>query len=341
MPEKQQTIKNTIKKRRSFFKKSFSRLLVYAINRISFVGLVERIANTEIGQPFLERYKKLPLDWQNTDEINRLAVNLTMEQIKEEGGTASRQEIESMVDEIAIRYNRKVHEDTAATLGITLNHLFHNENPEIPFTSPDRRELKYMEKLREYRRKGLGVVYLINHSSHLDEFLVNLLWQDLTMGLPVFAAGQNMMAIKSVEKLLMGGSYVVLRQGANRHQVATLYNYCSALSQAGAQQGIFLEAWRGGARTRDGSLRYPKRLVTLKGAIDVENDLVIQPVAISYSAIPEDLMMCSRKSGISWLRGMGVFKTAAKFFIHPKTFLWRSAKSLYGRAYVTVPPPCF
>ncbi len=339
MPEKQQTIKTTIKKRRSFFKKNFSRLLASGINRINFVGLAERLANSEVGQPLLERYKKLPLDWQNTDEINRLAVDLTMEQIKKEGGTASKQEIESLVEEIAIRYNRKTHENTATTIGLAFNHLFDNQNPELPFTSPDRRELKHMEKLREYRRQGLGVVYLVNHSSHLDEFLVDLLWQDLAMGLPVFAAGQNMMAIKSVEKLLMTGSYVVLRQGANRHQVAALYNYCSALSRAGAQQGIFLEAWRGGARTRDGSLRYPKRLVTLRGAIDIDDDLVIQPVALSYSAVPEDLMMCSRKSGISWLRGMGVFKTAARFFIHPKTFLWRSAKALYGRAYVTVPPP--
>ncbi len=335
MPEKQQTIK----KKRSFFKKSFSRLVAAAINRISFINLVERIANSDAGRPFLDRYQKLPLDWQNTDEINRIAVRLTMEQIKREGGTVSRDEIEALVDEIAIQYNRKTHVDTAATMGLAFDQLFDNQNPDLPFTSPDKRELKHIETLREYRRQGLGVVYLVNHSSHMDEFLVDLLWQDLAMGLPVFAAGQNMMAIKSVERLLMTGSYVVLRQGASRHQVAALCNYCSALSRAGAQQGIFLEAWRGGARTRDGSLRYPKRLVTLKGAIDVEGDLVIQPVALSYSAVPEDLMMCSRKSGISWLRGMGLFKTLARFFIHPKTFLWRSAKALYGRAYVTVPPP--
>ena len=300
---------------------------------------MDKIANSKSGYPFHERYKELPLDWQNTEEINRIAVDLTMEQIQNEGGEVSRDEIETLVNEIAIRYNRKTHEDTATALGLAFNQLFDNQTPDLPFTSPDKRELAHMDKLREYRRQGLGVVYLVNHSSHLDEFLVDVLWQDLAMGLPVFAAGQNMMAIKSIEKVLMTGSYVVLRQGASRHQVAALCNYCSALSRAGAQQGIFLEAWRGGARTRDGSLRYPKRLVTLKGAINVEDDLVIQPVALSYSVVPEDLMMCSRKSGISWFRGMGMFKTMARFFIHPGTFLWRSAENLYGRAYVTVPPP--
>jgi len=331
--------KQTIKKKRSFLKKSFSRIITSVINKISFVNIAEKIACSQAGAPFLERYKKLPPDWQNTEEINRIAVNLTMEQIQREGETVSRSEIETLIQEIAIRYNRKTHENTASALGIAFDHLFDNQNPDLPFTSPDKRELLHMEKLREYRKKGLGVVYLINHSSHLDEFLVDLLWQNLSMGLPVFAAGQNMMHIKSIEAILMTGSYVVMRQGASRHQVAALCNYCSALSRAGAQQGIFLEAWRGGARTRDGSLRYPKRLVTLKGAINVENDMVIQPLAISYSVVPEDLMMCSRKSSISWIRGMGLFRTFVKFFIHPRTFLWRSSENLYGRAYVTVPPP--
>ncbi|MBI9091985.1 MAG: 1-acyl-sn-glycerol-3-phosphate acyltransferase [Desulfobacterium sp.] len=335
MSEKQQPLK----KRKSFLKKSFSRLVAATINRISFVDIAEKIANSEPGTPFLDRYKKLPEDWQNTEEINRIAVDLTMEQLKNEGEAVPRSEIEALIDEIAIRYNRKLHEDTASSLGVAFDQVFDHQNPDLPFTSPDKRELQHIEKLREYREKGLGVVYLINHSSHLDEFLVDLMWQNLGLGLPVFAAGQNMMVIKSIEKVLMTGSYVVLRQGASRHQVAALCNYCSALSRAGAQQGIFLEAWRGGARTRDGSLRYPKRLVTLKGAINVEEDVVIQPVALSYSAVPEDLMMCSRKSGMSWLRGMGLFKTLANIPLHPKTFLWRSAENLYGRAYVTVPPP--
>jgi len=168
---------------------------------------------------------------------------------------------------------------------------------------------------------------------------VAILWQYLGLGLPVFAAGQNMMAIKSIASLLMVGSYVVLRQGSNRHQMAALYNYCRAVSMAGEQQGIFLEAWRGGARSRDGSLRYPKRLVTLRGALDVDTDLVVQPIALSFSAIPEDLPLCSRKSLVSWIRGLGFFRTLIRIPFYPKTFLWKSAKNLYGRAYISVPEP--
>jgi len=62
MSEKQQPTK----KRKSFLKKGFSKLVAAAVNRISFVDIAEKIANSEQGTPFLERYKQLPEDWQNT-----------------------------------------------------------------------------------------------------------------------------------------------------------------------------------------------------------------------------------------------------------------------------------
>ncbi|MBU1340691.1 MAG: 1-acyl-sn-glycerol-3-phosphate acyltransferase, partial [Proteobacteria bacterium] len=256
-----------------------------------------------------------------------------------EGQQPDEKEIFKLIKEIEIRYDRQKHINIATSLTLLFNRIFEHENETLPFTSQNGRDLAHIAKLKEYREKGLGVVYLINHSSHLDEFLVDILWQHLSLGLPVFAAGQNMMAIKSIASLLMVGSYIVLRQGANKHQMSALYNYCRAISMSGEQQGIFLEAWRGGARSRDGSLRYPKRLVTLRGAIDIETDLVVQPISLSFSAIPEDLPLCSRKSPVSWVRGLGFFRTLLRFPLNPKTFLWKSAKHLYGRAYISVPHP--
>ena len=336
MPDKLNSCK---KNGKSFFKKTFSKLLVGAVNKINFVKLVDRVAQSEAGRPLLNRFTSMPEDWGHVKDVSKLAVDLTMEQLQSAGENVNRSEIEGLIDDIAMRYDRKIHENTACSLGLLFDQLFEHQNSNLPFTSPDGRDLKHLDELKKYREQGLGVVYLINHSSHLDEFLVDLLWQNLHMGLPVFAAGQNMMAVKSIEDLLMIGSYVVLRQGASKYQMSALYNYCSAISRTGSQQGIFLEAWRGGARTRDGSLRYPKSLVTLKGAIDTEQDVVIQPVALSYSAVPEDLMMCSRKSARSWVRGMGFFRTLSKIPFSPKKFLWKSVEDLYGRAYITATPP--
>lgn len=327
------------KKRKPFYKKIFAKITSGLVNRINFLTMVGRIADSDGGRSYGEKFNGLPPVWENSEEIRRLAIELTMDQLKQEGENADKKEIEHLIDEIGIRYNRDTHIKVASAIALIFGHLFKHQNPLLPFTSPDGRELKYMEKLKEYMENGSGVVFLINHSSHLDEFILDLVWQYLKMGLPVFAAGQNMMAVKSLEDLLMTGSYMVIRKNASRFQMAALFNYCSALSMAGAQQGIFLEAWKGGARTRDGSLRYPKRLVTLRGAINTEKEVVIQPVAISYSAVPEDRMMCSGKSALTWIKGMGFFRTLIRFSFHPKSFLWRSLENIYGRAYISFPEP--
>ncbi len=317
----------------------FIKLVIWLVNKIDFVKIAEKIFLSKTGKPLAHQFSSLPECWKASEKISRLATDFTLAQLKKEGQAPDRQDIEKLIREIEIQYDRQKHIHTATALGLLFNQIFEHQDQALPFTSQNGRDLAHLEKLKAYREKGLGVVYLINHSSHLDEFLVAILWQYLGLGLPVFAAGQNMMAIKSIASLLMVASYVVLRQGSNRHQMAALYHYCRAVSTAGEQQGIFLEAWRGGARTRDGSLRYPKRLVTLRGAIDVDTDLVVQPIALSFSAIPEDLPLCSRKSPVSWIRGLGFFKTLIRIPFFPKTFLWKSAKNLYGRAYISVPEP--
>jgi len=331
--------KNGNNKKRYSLKRFLNRFLVKTVNRINFVSLAGKIARSEKNSTLYQNFKKMPRDWGNADEIQKIAIDLTMQQLKNDGHDVNRKEITGLIQEIEIKYNRELHVNLATTISLIFDQIFDQTETMYPFTSKDGRELAHIDQLREYREKGLGVVYLINHSSHLDEFLVDLLWQRMFMGLPVFAAGQNMMAIDSVAKLLMIGSYIVLRQGASKYQMSALYNYCRAISMAGAQQGIFLEAWRGGARTRDGSLRYPKRLVTLRGAIDIDRDVVVQPIALSFSAVPEDLPLSSRKSAYSWFRGLGIIKMIMNFPLHPKSFIWRCAENLYGRCYVSVPKP--
>ncbi len=320
-------------------KKIFTRLIIRLVNQIDFSALAGKIAGSRFGQPVHEKFSNLPPSWENSEQVRDLAVQSTLDQLKAEGHDADPEDIQALIREIEIKYDHATHIKAATAFSVIFDQIFTHQNSDLPFTSLNKRDLAHINTLREYRQKGLGVVYLINHSSHMDEFIFNVLWQHLGLGLPVFAAGQNMMAIKSIAKLLMIGSYVVLRQGASRFQMAALYNYCRAISMAGQQQGIFLEAWRGGARSRDGSLRYPKRLVTLRGAIDVEQDLVIQPVALSFSAVPEDLPLAARKSGVSWIRGIRLSKLLLYTILFPKSFIFRTMKDLYGRAYISVPEP--
>lgn len=320
-------------------KKMYSRTLVKTFNRVDFLKLADKISRSKSAAPWRQRLESLPDAWPNQDELSAKAVELTMAQLEIEGEAVDRAEIEKLIESIRVRYNREDHISVATALCVFFNSLFDFEDPDLPFVSLDRRELAHLDKLQAHLADGKGVVYLVNHSSHFDEFLVDVLWQLMAMGLPLFAAGQNMMTIESLGKLLNLGLYVVLRQGASRHQMSALYNYCRAVSEIGGQQGIFLEAWHGGARTRDGSLRYPRRLVTLRGAIDVSDDVVVQPIALSYSVVPEDMPLCTRGSARAWIRGIGFWNTLAQMIMHPKSWPLRAAKNLYGRAYVSMPKP--
>ncbi|MFH1035415.1 MAG: 1-acyl-sn-glycerol-3-phosphate acyltransferase [Pseudomonadota bacterium] len=327
-------------------KKSFSpgRLLQKGLmglaERVDFVALLKRINRTVPGRPWLEYFQAhAPLDGPRQQEALERAVELALAQLAAQGEPADPREVRAHAEAVSCQYDPDRHLEAAAAICVLMSHLFEHADPRQPFVSADQRELAHLELLKQYTGQGLGVVYLCNHSSHVDEFIADVVFQSRLLGLPLFAAGTNMMAIKSLAKLLMTGAYTVQRRGAGKAYLATLFNYCRALSDTGQQQGIFLEAWHGGARSRDGSLRYPRRLVTLKGALAVEGDVVVQPVAISYAAVPEDLSLAARQGGMGWLRGLGLLRTLGLSVLHPKSGLWRSAKGLYGRAYCTLTRP--
>lgn len=315
------------------------RAFATGMGRIDFVGLVHKIAATKTGRIWAAECADIPAVLSDRNLMIDKTVELTAAQLEADGSTYDPAELRAIASDITNTYRHQVHLDTASALMAMVNHLFTHQDRQGLFLSRDRREMAHTELLNEYRAQGLGVVFLCNHSSHVDEFIADVVISQQRLGLPFFAAGHNMMAIPTLADLLMAGSYKVQRAGAGRHQLASLFNHCRAISEMGHQQGIFLEAWRGGARSRDGSLRYPRRLVTLKGALASDRDVVIQPVAVSYSIIPEDLPLAERGSARSWLRGLGVVRPLFKSLLHPKTGLWRAAEDIYGRAYMTMPRP--
>jgi glycerol-3-phosphate dehydrogenase len=319
--------------------RSLKKGLVKRASRLDFVRLLKRISHSEAGRPWLEHFSQMPPAWQKAPEIIERAAELTLEQLAAEGHPAEPEVVAHHLDSIGVRYDHQIHIYAASAVVTLMNGFFWQHDPAASFLSPDRRELAHLDELKAYRDQGLGVVYLINHSSHLDEFLLATVMAQNDLGLPLFAAGDNMMAIDGIAKILWIASYVVRRRGADRAYMASLFNYCRAVAECGEQQGIFLEAWAGGARSRDGSLRYPRRLVTLRGALAGQREVVVQPVAISFSIVPEDLALAARKGAMGWLRGAGILNTMGRMVGHPRSWIWRSVQNLYGRAYVSLPKP--
>jgi glycerol-3-phosphate dehydrogenase len=306
----------------------------YSLKNLDFIKILERLSQLEPGKSYVENSSKPGPSFEDQEQIAKLAVDLAERSFSAKGDPVNRQELKSHADIISCQYDWPLHKTSKAACFNVLTHIFETQSLENLYISEDRRELKNLPKVLEAQKDNLGVVYLINHTSHFDEFLFDIFLDSLGLQLPLFAAGSNMMATPSLTKFFMIGSYVIIRKGASRSYLSVLHHYCQALAEMGKPQGIFLEAWSGGARTRDGSLRYPRRLVTLQGALACRGDVLIQPVVISYSRVPEDLDLSEGKGLWSWLNGHHMYREALKSPAHPLQGMARGLKGLYGRTYI-------
>ncbi|MDR1577807.1 MAG: 1-acyl-sn-glycerol-3-phosphate acyltransferase [Deltaproteobacteria bacterium] len=305
-----------------------------AFNRLDFVKAARYLANLEPGRTYAQSISQTGPAFADGEQISKLAVDLTARSLEEKGDKVDRQELAGLVDLIACRYDAELHQVAKGACFNLISHLFQSRDPTRLFTSADQRELRYLPRLQQAQKDSLGVVYLINHSSHWDEFIFNVFLDQNNLSMPLFAAGQNMMATPSLTTMLMLGSYVIVRKGASRAYLSALFHYCQALAEMGKPQGIFLEAWSGGARTRDGSLRYPRKLVTIQGSLASRGDILIQPVIISYSRVPEDRDLSEGLGVWSWLSGHHLWRELLKNPLTPLKSLARGLKDLYGRTYV-------
>ncbi len=312
----------------------FSRPALALFKRFDFIKFLSAIAEREPGASHLKRTDLPPAAFADQAEISRLAVDLAERSLAEKGEPVSRKELETQADIVSCRFEPELHYMLQSATTNIITQLFESENPERVFTSADRRELTHLPELHRAQAEGRGIVYLINHSSHWDEFIFNVFLNHNGLGMPLFAAGQNMMVTPSLTRIFRVGSYVIVRSGASRAYLSTLFHYCQALGELGKPQGIFLEAWSGGARTRDGSLRYPRRLIALQGALAARNDVMVQPVVISYSRVPEDLGLSEGRALDSWLNGNHIAREILKRPWQPKESLIRGLKNLYGRTCV-------
>ncbi|MBU2548178.1 MAG: hypothetical protein KKB20_07215, partial [Proteobacteria bacterium] len=180
--------------------------LTAAIDKIDFVKILERIAGSESGRAWYERTGDSLPAYADQEEIVQRTIELTEAELSSRGESAPLKEIEDNARLISCRYDFDLHVMARTAVMTALDHLFVNEDKSRLFVSADRRELAHLDRLRQARQDNIGVVYLVNHSSHLDEFITDVVLAQLGIGLPLFAAGTNMMATPSVERILMLGS---------------------------------------------------------------------------------------------------------------------------------------
>ncbi|KAI9175858.1 hypothetical protein H9P43_006222 [Blastocladiella emersonii ATCC 22665] len=136
--------------------------------------------------------------------------------------------------------------------------------------------------------KGVSLVFLPCHKSHVDYLVISYVFYRLGLALPHIAAGQNL-NIPVVGKLLKkGGAFFIRRSFGNDPMYSAVFkSYLEVLLQRGHNMEAFIE----GTRSRTGKL-LPPRFGVLKVILDAVmsgrvKDAVIVPMSIGYDKVIE------------------------------------------------------
>lgn len=141
------------------------------------------------------------------------------------------------------------------------------------------------------------VVYMPNHKSHLDEFILGFLFASKNMPIPITAAGENIFKSKTSTFVLKSfGAFKIRRDkySADEHYYRLLSSYLGASFMAGERIMTFQE----GTRPRDGKIGlFRKGLIgtienifkEMKDNPELEiEDITFIPIAVNWSENPDE-----------------------------------------------------
>lgn len=157
--------------------------------------------------------------------------------------------------------------------------------------------LKSHFDLSQLDRKRNIVVYMPNHKSHLDEFILGYNFLSEKMPVPITAAGENIFKGKISGFVLKSyGAFKIRRDkySLDAHYSRLLSSYLGASIMAGEQIMTFQE----GTRPRDGKIglfrkgligTIEKLFIDIKDKYETEiEDIIFVPIAVNWSENPDE-----------------------------------------------------
>ena len=151
--------------------------------------------------------------------------------------------------------------------------------------------------LSQLNLKNNIVVYMPNHKSHLDEFIIGFTFAGEKIPIPIIAAGENLFKNKVSNFVLKSyGAFKIRRDkySADEHYYRLLSSYLGASFMAGEQFMSFQE----GTRPRDGKIGLFRKGIIgtiekvfneLKNNPECElEDITFVPIAINWSENPDE-----------------------------------------------------
>ena len=171
-----------------------------------------------------------------------------------------------------------------------------------PFILPTSKRINLDQKfnLSDLDIKKNIVVYMPNHKSHLDEFVIGYTLASEKLPIPIIAAGENLFKNKvSTFVLKSYGAFKIRRDkySDDEHYYSLLSSYLGASFVAGEQFMSFQE----GTRPRDGKVGlFRKGIIGTIESVFLElkmnpsckiEDITFVPIAINWSENPDEKVM--------------------------------------------------
>ena len=187
-----------------------------------------------------------------------------------------RSELQGTLSELAVSFDPNQFSQIWAMLAFLAKTLFKDVSRPIP------REIK--RRIMEFDGPRF---FFVGHTSYFDYPLTAQVINRIGLPVPIVHATGSLTK-GWMAHWLKGFRSVIAPKSFSAVQHRGYSWYCAALAEAGEAQALFARTSRYTVRSRDGILREPYVPHGVIAAVKATGRALVVPVAISYSAIPED-----------------------------------------------------
>ena len=151
----------------------------------------------------------------------------------------------------------------------------------------------------EAQKRGISMVFLPCHRSHVDYIVLSYVFFKLGIGLPFIAAGDNLNLPIVGSMMKYGGAFFIKRKfDKDSLYVALFREYVECLLEVGFNMEVFIE----GTRSRTGKLLTPKfgiLKIFLEALINGRvSDVYLIPISIGYDKVIETSSYVNELMGV-------------------------------------------
>jgi glycerol-3-phosphate dehydrogenase (NAD(P)+) len=256
----------------------------------------------------------------------------------------------AVLSDTAAGYDRDVHERIRPIAWYLSSYLFSHDDPAAPFLSKDKREARHADRIRAHEGP---ILFVPNYNSHFDSVMIAVYFDALGFGLPFSALGDLLMPNEAVERQMKRLRIVKVTKSHlwaphNPAYEHILSEYLKALFEEGARVVVHSEASRYTTRSIDGTLRATIPPWTVSALLRSERDVLVVPLTLSFSRVPEDRPLTYHKplAGLLSAKDRSADVSAVRYLRFGRGYTARLCHAVldgmpgvYGKAYLTLGEP--